>query len=734
LKIDTCDSRVAALQEEFNATDDPTRLGESKLTAPGAVRALNAAMPPSLQRAMSAPAKQGPGFRRQVSSEAGDAEDLQEEEEEEQDQGDEQAAPPTETGEESEEGSLSLQVWCAYAKTMGPFLSAAVFGSFIAANLMQMGASFWLASWTESAKPAASNSTLVQKRLSTVPLPSEPLMSFYGHVFAGAEFNSVSATVASTSNADTFYNLGIYALLSFLGLLFFTSRMLIFRYASLLASRELHQKALWCMMRSPMSWLDSTPKGRIVNRFSQDMQKLDMELTGVVSGFIDSGINLCISMFVILLFVPAIIFLLVPLAWIYNKVQKKFRTTAREVQRMASKSRSPIFQGLDEALIGVSSIRSFEQERRFAARNMERVALNLKLNFCIMCCNRWLSLRLRSLGTVPVMLVAIGMVIESRMNLGFGMVALNGATAGIVLRYSLQLVDLMQGLLMNLTSTELNLIALERIRGFTQLSAEPALENDADRALASWPSEGCIEFQNVTMRYRPDLPRVLNGISFTIPGGTSVGVVGRTGAGKSSLIQALFRLCPLDGGKVSIDKMDLSTLGLHAIRRRLAIIPQDPVGFTGTLRFNLDPFSERRDADLWQELSKVQMESFFKDKEEGLGFFLSAGGENLSVGQRQLVCVARAFLRGCRVLILDEATASVDFQTDELLQEVLRNEVVTNKLTTLTIAHRINTILGNDNVMVMDKGKLAEFGPTKKLAADPKSRFYTFVHAADEQH
>jgi len=295
----------------------------------------------------------------------------------------------------------------------------------------------------------------------------------------------------------------------------------------------------------------------------------------------------------------------------------------------------------------------------------------------------------------------------------------------------LQMVDLMQGLLMNLTQTELGMVALERLRSYTQLVHEPPLQQEADGDLGQWPTEGRIEFCDVTMRYREDLPRVLNGISFTIPGGTSLGVVGRTGAGKSSLLQAIFRMCPFEGGSIRIDGVDISSLGLHSMRRRLAIIPQDPIGFTGTLRFNLDPFQECRDEDLWQKLASVHLEDFIKSKNEGLDFHLTAGGENLSVGQRQLVCAARAFLRGCQILILDEATASVDFHTDALIQEVLQCEVATNKLTTVTIAHRINTILGSDNVLVMESGKNAEFGPTKRLAKDPKSKFYTFLHAAD---
>jgi len=272
-------------------------------------------------------------------------------------------------------------------------------------------------------------------------------------------------------------------------------------------------------------------------------------------------------------------------------------------------------------------------------------------------------------------------------------------------------------------------VALERIGGYAnQLGSEPSLVEPSDERLAAWPLTGTITFDAVVMRYRTDLPTVLNGITFEILGGTSVGVIGRTGAGKSSLLQALFRMCPLDAGTIRIDGEDISQIGLHTLRRRLAIIPQDPVGFTGSLRMNLDPFGEHTDEVVLAQLAKVQLMDFVRSNEEGLDYHLAVGGENLSVGQRQLVCAARAFLRNARILVLDEATASVDYKTDEVIQGVLRHEVKSRKLTTVTIAHRINTILGSDNVLIMDKGLVAEFGPTSKLAEDSSSLFYTFVH------
>ncbi|CAK0800627.1 unnamed protein product [Prorocentrum cordatum] len=416
-----------------------------------------------------------------------------------------------------------------------------------------------------------------------------------------------------------------------------------------------------------MSWLDTTPTGRTVNRFSQDQQKLDLEMQGTISAFADNIVTLSISLIVISIYVPVLLLLALPLLYYYNAIQKKFRLTARELQRLASVNKSPIFQGLDQAIAGISSLRAYEIQEPLAQENAHKVETAVRMIFNIMCCNRWLSIRLRTLGTAPVALVTLLLL------LSLGM-AVQGGAVGLVLRYSLQLTTNMEGLLQSLTNTELCLVALERLSTLSEVSPEPVLLQDGDEARhESWPGSGQVRFESVTMRYREDLPTVLNSISFTVPGGTSVGVVGRTGAGKSSLLQALFRMCPLDAGRITIDGADISDMGLHTLRRRLAIIPQDPVGFTGTLRFNMDPFGERSDDEIMEQLRNVQLTDFAS--EEGLRHHLTSGGDNLSVGQRQLVCAARAFLRGCRILVLDEATASVDFRTDALIQDVLRNEV-----------------------------------------------------------
>jgi ABC-type multidrug transport system fused ATPase/permease subunit len=587
--------------------------------------------------------------------------------------------PSQQEEEEREIGALSCAVWGTYAREMGVHVACVLAVLYIGKNFSDLAANFLLAGWSSD----------------------------------------------RTDVSEYLWQFSFYAVLSFTSVFFLAGRVLVFRYVSLKVSRKQHDRALWAVLRSPMSFLDTTPTGRIVNRFSSDLQRVDLELRYSAAGFLDQIVSMLIAMTVSAAYMP-LLFVLAPLAFVYNYVQRRFRTTARELQRLLSRSRGPIFAGLDEAMIGVSSIRAYQKQMHFIHRNQEKVETNVRAQINLMCCNRWLAIRLRAIGTIPVAVITFTLVLQNSWHLSF--MTFTGATAGLILKYALQLTWTTEGILQSLTNMELCLVALERLQGYGNLKQEPELARADDTCLNEWPSTGTIEFDNVVMRYRAELPTVLNGISFTIPGGTSVGVIGRTGAGKSSLLQALFRMGPLDAGTIRIDGEDISAIGLHTLRRRVAIIPQDPVGFTGSIRFNLDPFGEHSDEEILKELENVQLTNFVRSHNEGLEYHLTAGGENLSVGQRQLLCAARAFLRTSKILVLDEATASVDLNTDELIQRVLQNAVTMRKLTTITIAHRINTILGSDNVLVMDRGVVGEFGPTQMLSVDSSSMFYTFIH------
>lgn len=272
---------------------------------------------------------------------------------------------------------------------------------------------------------------------------------------------------------------------------------------------------------------------------------------------------------------------------------------------------------------------------------------------------------------------------------------------------------------------ENQMTSVERINEYTDLPSEPALETDADKQPpVEWPSYGAITFDALSMRYTADGAPVLRDLHFHIAAGEKIGIVGRTGAGKSSMIQALFRLAHNDG-HIRIDGIDIGTLGLHTLRSRISIIPQDPILFSGTMRNNLDPFAERSDADIWSVLEQVQLKALFAGQPDGLSCHMSDGGSNLSMGQRQLVCLARAILRRNRVLILDEATANVDAETDGLIQTTIRKQFA--ECTVLTIAHRLHTVMDSDRVLVMDAGRLVELGHPHELLAQRDGVFRGLV-------
>ena len=269
---------------------------------------------------------------------------------------------------------------------------------------------------------------------------------------------------------------------------------------------------------------------------------------------------------------------------------------------------------------------------------------------------------------------------------------------------------------------ETNIVAVERLKEYSMIEQEAPWIWPDNRPEKAWPQAGMMEFEDYGLRYREDTPLVVEDISVKVDGGQKVGIVGRTGAGKSTLTVALFRLVEAALGKIKIDGKDISKIGLHDLREKLTIIPQDPVLFSGTLRMNLDPFNNFSDSDLWSTLEKAHLGSFVRGTDEGLEHPVAEGGENLSVGQRQLVCLARALLRKTRVLILDEATAAVDLETDDLIQATIRKEFVDS--TVMTIAHRLNTIMDYDRIMVLDKGRLVEFASPEELLGNTKSIFY----------
>ena len=379
-------------------------------------------------------------------------------------------------------------------------------------------------------------------------------------------------------------------------------------------------------------------------------------------------------------------------------VQKYYIRSSREVKRLDSVSKSPIFSHFDETLNGVSTIRAFGRTMDFIAENETRLDTNQRAFFINTTANRWLGIRLELLGAVVVGLASLFCVIE-RDNIDAG-------SAGLSLTYALQTTSLLNWLVRMYTETEAQMVAVERLDEYSNIPTEAAAIIPHHRPPTEWPQEGEIVFNDLKLRYRAGLDLVLKGITCTIQPKEKIGVVGRTGAGKSTLMLALFRLVEPAGGSITIDGIDICTIGLADLRSRISIIPQDPTLFTGTFRSNLDPFNEFADEDIMKVLDSVHLRDLIESN-GGLQADVAEGGGNISVGQRQLMCLGRALLRRSRIIVMDEATASVDFETDSFIQETIRREFA--DCTVLIIAHRIHTIESCDRVMVLDKGVIAEF-------------------------
>nr|CAD7444835.1 unnamed protein product [Timema bartmani] len=480
------------------------------------------------------------------------------------------------------------------------------------------------------------------------------------------------------------------------------------------AAKVLHEALLKGVLRTPLWFFDTTPVGRILGRFSKDVDVLDTSLPQQISDWVYCFYEVVATLFVISYSTPIFITIIVPIGVIYYFIQRFYVATSRQLKRLESISRSPIYSHFGESVTGAPTIRAYRVQDRFIHESEEKVDFNQVCYFPGIIANRWLAVRLEMIGNCIIFFASLFAVL--------GRETMNPGTVGLSISYALQITQTLNWLVRMTSDVETNIVAVERIKEYAEYTQEAPWENPNCPVPEQWPETGKVEFRAYEVRYREGLDLVLRGISFTVQGGEKVGIVGRTGAGKSSLTLGLFRIIEAAGGSIHIDGMDISRLGLHALRSKLTIIPQDPVLFSGTLRQNLDPFGRLSDEDVWAALEHAHLKAFVKGLPAGLNHQVTEGGENLSVGQRQLICLARALLRKTKVLILDEATAAVDLETDDLIQRTIRIEFKNS--TVLTIAHRLNTILDSDRVIVLDKGRVVEFDKPETLLQDKNSIFH----------
>ena len=595
--------------------------------------------------------------------------------------------------EEREEGSVAGSAYVHYARAGGFCAFLTMFMIQGLGRASEIGASFWLAYWAE---------------------------------------NAIGAAMAGTPLSDerTVWYLNIYALFGMVAVFGLTIRSVLMAVHRLHASKTLHKNLLTRILRAPVAFFDVTPTGRVLARFAADMDKIDLDLTQSIG----QGMG---TIFSVLGAIGAIVaatkgtFLiaLVPMSYFYYLIQKWFRRTSTELQRVTSISISPIFADFSQVLSGTSTVRAYSEQSRFFRQCQSSFD---KFNACYsvqQMCNYWLGLRLDLLGGFIGFFV--GAIAVGTAQYGF----IPAGWLGLALSYSIEVTGFLKHGVRMIATVEADMNSVERVLYYSESIDTEAPEEvpDKDPAADSWPSKGQIDVDHTSMRYR-DGPLVLKDISITINGGEKIGVVGRTGSGKSSLMNLLFRITEAenDGGRIVIDGVNTAEIGTSTLRLNLSIIPQDPVMFSNTVRYNLDPFVEKSDEELWEVLKKVQLAEVIAMLPNGLDDQVAEGGENFSQGQRQLLCIARSLLRGNRILVMDEATASIDNKTDAAIQKMIRENF--GDCTVLTIAHRLGTILDSDRILVLDDGHVAEFDTPAALLAKKDGIFKAMVEKSKASH
>uniref|UniRef100_A0A3B4TBB4 Multidrug resistance-associated protein 4 n=1 Tax=Seriola dumerili TaxID=41447 RepID=A0A3B4TBB4_SERDU len=492
-------------------------------------------------------------------------------------------------------------------------------------------------------------------------------------------------------------------------------RSLLFFNVLVSSAQTLHNSMFNAILRTPVHFFDINPIGRILNRFSKDIGYLDSLLPWTFVDFIQVFLQVIGVIAVAAVIIPWILIPVVPLLVVFLILRCYFLQTSRDIKRLESTTRSPVFSHLSSSLQGLSTIRAFKVQQRFQQMFDEFQDLHSEAWFLFLTTSRWFAVRLDGICSIFVTITAFGCLYLRD--------GLEPGAVGLALSYAVTLTGMFQWGVRQSAEIENMMTSVERVVEYAELEREAPWETDK-KPPHDWPKTGSITFDRVNFSYSASEPLVLKNLTVVFTSREKVGIVGRTGAGKSSLISALFRLAEPEG-RIMIDGFLTSAIGLHTLRQKMSIIPQDPVLFTGTMRKNLDPFRQHTDEDLWNALQEVQMKAVVEELPNKLETVLTESGSNFSVGQRQLVCLARAILRKNRILIIDEATANVDPRTDGLIQQTIRDKF--QECTVLTIAHRLNTIIDCDRILVLDAGRIQEYDEPYVLLQNQDGLFYQMV-------
>ncbi|KAF8428575.1 hypothetical protein EV426DRAFT_584868 [Tirmania nivea] len=632
------------------------------------------------------------------------------------------------------EGSVDWKVYRLYLQSMGPWwFWILVLLCFIIQQVGSMAGSIWIREWAQEygdikshvhAADYSLSRTCLSSGTCTIPIPVESRLK-------------VSSTERDNHNVNVMYYLTVYALIGFAYMATSLLRECIVFAGSLRASRKIHDQLLHAVMRAKFRFFDSTPLGRIINRFSKDLEAVDQEVAPVALGMIHSIATVVAIVVLITVITPGFIVAGIFVSALYCLIGAFYIRASRDLKRLESIQRSPLYQHFGETLAGVATIRAYGDERRFVRENLHKIDCHNRPYFYLWACNRWLGFRVDFAGALVSFFAGVFVVVSvGRIDAGL---------AGLSLTYAITFTDNVLWVVRLYSMNEQNLNSVERIKEYLEVEQEASPIIPEKRPPPTWPEHGAVSFRNFTTRYRPDLDPVLRDITFFLKPLEKVGIVGRTGAGKSSLALALFRCLEAEEGAIYIDGVNIGEIGLNDLRENITMVPQDPTLFTGTIRSNLDPFGIYTDKEIFETLKRVQLIPEVPDTSTlttidptsttgnrniflDLSSPVAESGNNLSQGQKQLVCLARALLKAPKVILFDEATASIDYLTDSKIQTTIRQL----ESTTITIAHRLNTVIYYDKVLVLDQGKVKEFAHPYELLQIEKGLFRAMCEQSGE--
>ncbi|XP_047735562.1 ATP-binding cassette sub-family C member 4 [Hyalella azteca] len=597
-------------------------------------------------------------------------------------------------------GSVSSAVYLQYFLRGGSWACILLLISLnIVTQLAFSGSDFWLALWTNKIQEETSRDKM-------------------------KVLNVANETGESLENVDTFTSMNfvnIYGALVGGVLILSLGRTVLFFMMCCVSSRRLHDNMFQAVMRAPMRYFDTHPIGEVLNCFSKDMGQIDDLLPMCLWDFLTISLNTVGIIAMIAFINPYMLIPTVVLSVVLSFLRLLYLRSARDIKRLEAITRSPVFTHLGTSLDGLTTIRASRTQRSFIKGFDDIQDLHTSSWSTSAATTQWYGLALDGLSSFFVACVIITCLADQSHRSG---------DVGLAIYCALMLTNTLQWGVRQSAEVENQMTSVERVMALSELQPEASLIMDEDQNIQpGWPSTGEIEFRNVSLRYEEQQPLVLKNVSFHITQGEKIGIVGRTGAGKSSLMSCLLRLTE-PTGQINIDGVDIGKLGLHTLRKNISIIPQDPVLFNGSLRMNLDPFNKHADEQLWNALHDVQMKEAVRASPDGLDHTVEEGGSNLSAGQRQLVCLARAILSHNRILLIDEATANVDSMADELIQRTIREKF--EQCTVLTVAHRLHTVMDSTRVMVLSDGEVKELDAPHSLLQDRASLFSRLVCQADD--